>query len=339
MLSHTVPKKLLEHFAYDDRVTRSKRLWRYEKERSPYGMAAPKSATRWPGHFADPSNSTKELEIERRLKQEFEDPVNAFIDLFRYETFAFTSTHIRLLTGYITMLFHRSRARREASPGQHERLIGSLQSLRGDDERLSRLIAKQTLDLIPQGLRRLVTKEEIIAGIDSTIREHSSPDAPQRRYLETMEHMMGFVDEHMLRGEWRMLRSAPDHPFVIGDAPVVTWERTPEGLMFGMGFARSDVEVFFPVFPTVCLHILPTVSRTRAVHVPSTDDVNRAEAAFATQYCFTNIGSMTLDAVLQPYFGTFRLGREGFNLDHLDHAGKLFELLMQQRPPQGTIVE
>ena len=35
MLSHTVPKKLLEHFAFDDPVTRSKRLWRYEKGRPP----------------------------------------------------------------------------------------------------------------------------------------------------------------------------------------------------------------------------------------------------------------------------------------------------------------
>jgi hypothetical protein len=35
MLSHTVPRKLLEHFAFDDPVTRSKRLWRYQKGRPP----------------------------------------------------------------------------------------------------------------------------------------------------------------------------------------------------------------------------------------------------------------------------------------------------------------
>jgi hypothetical protein len=40
--SHTVPKKLLEHFAYDDSVTLSKRLWRYQKGRPPLGRVAPK---------------------------------------------------------------------------------------------------------------------------------------------------------------------------------------------------------------------------------------------------------------------------------------------------------
>src|SRR5688500_7224708 len=120
MLSHTVPKKLLEHFAYDDPVTRSKRLWRYQKAKPPYARAAPRSATRWDGHFADPANAAKEEEIEGRLQREFENPVNQFIELLNYQTFAFSATHRRLLTGYITILFHRSRARRGASDGQTE---------------------------------------------------------------------------------------------------------------------------------------------------------------------------------------------------------------------------
>jgi hypothetical protein len=60
MLSHTVPRKLLEQFAYDDPVTRSKRLWRYQKGRAPWPKASPKSATRWDRHFADPANAGKE---------------------------------------------------------------------------------------------------------------------------------------------------------------------------------------------------------------------------------------------------------------------------------------
>lgn len=32
--------------------------------------------TRWEGHFRDPADAAKELEIEVRLKKEFEDPVN-----------------------------------------------------------------------------------------------------------------------------------------------------------------------------------------------------------------------------------------------------------------------
>src|SRR5579872_1483127 len=109
MLSHTVPKKLLEQFAYDDPITRSKRLWRYQKDRSPYGRAAPKTATRWEGHFAHPANAAKETEIEGRLKREFEDPVNEFIGEIGYRTFILGPNQIRVLNGYITMLFNRSR--------------------------------------------------------------------------------------------------------------------------------------------------------------------------------------------------------------------------------------
>jgi len=54
--SHTVPRKLLDQFAYDDPVTRSRRLWRYEKNKPPYGFASPKTATRFDGHFLDPRN-------------------------------------------------------------------------------------------------------------------------------------------------------------------------------------------------------------------------------------------------------------------------------------------
>jgi hypothetical protein len=141
-------------------VTRSKRLWQYQKGLPPNGRAAPKTATRWDGHFADPEDVTKEAEVEERLKREFEDPVNRFLDLIAYRTFAFTATHIRLLTGYLTILFHRSRARKEASGGQQNKMIDALRALRADDERLSKLAAKQTMDLIPGGLRRMVTKEE-----------------------------------------------------------------------------------------------------------------------------------------------------------------------------------
>src|ERR1035438_5681224 len=98
MRSHTVPKKLLEQFAYDDPVTRSKRLWRYQKGRAPWPKASPKSATRWDRHFADPANATKEAELENRLKREFEDPVNEFVEMIALRTFVLTSSNIRALT-------------------------------------------------------------------------------------------------------------------------------------------------------------------------------------------------------------------------------------------------
>jgi hypothetical protein len=80
MFSHTVPQKLLEQFAYDDPRTKSKRLWQYQKSLPPWWKGSPKTATAWDSHFADPANAAKEEQLELRLKQEFEDPVNDFIE-------------------------------------------------------------------------------------------------------------------------------------------------------------------------------------------------------------------------------------------------------------------
>jgi hypothetical protein len=335
MKSHTVPRKLLEQFAYYDPATRSKRLWRYQKGKPPYGRAAPKMATRWEGHFADPADSTKEFELEERLKREFEDPVNKFIDMIGYRTFVLTATHIRSLAGYITILFSRTRARRAASDGQKNVMIEALRALLSDDERLSQLAAKLTMDMIDSGypLSRMATKQEIVEVIEDTIATHTNSDEAQRHYVQTMETMMGFADEKMLSGQWGIIHAEPERPFVIGDAPVVTWERTENNILtFGQGFARPNVEAFLPVSPAACLHVLPQVERTRPTRIPATEEVNMAQAAFATEHCFTNVLSREIDATLQPQFGQVRLGIEGFSVRHIDYNKVLFDILMRQRP-------
>jgi hypothetical protein len=102
-----------------------------------------------------------------------------------------------LLTAYLTILFHRSRARWAASGIQQDTIIDALRALRANEERLAQLAAKKTIDLIPGGLRRMLTKKEAIEAIDHTIAEHTKADAAQRGYLQTMETMMAFVDEGM----------------------------------------------------------------------------------------------------------------------------------------------
>lgn len=115
MQSHTVPRKLLEQFAYYDPVTAAKRMWRYEKGRAPYWKASPKTATRVDGQFVDPESAAKEAEIEARLNREFEDPVNSFLFELGEPGFALTDARRQQLTFYVTLLFLRSEARRKAS--------------------------------------------------------------------------------------------------------------------------------------------------------------------------------------------------------------------------------
>src|ERR1039458_1700957 len=165
MFSHTVPKKLLEQFAYDDPRTKSKRLWQYQKCLPPWWKASPGRATAWDGHDGDPANAAKEEQIEMRLKQEFEDPVNEFIEMIGYRTFYLSPTHICLLTGYIRMLFTRSVARQAASAINAKTKMDAFRALLKDDRKLSELAAHHTMNAIKLGLpvTEMVTKEQVIA--------------------------------------------------------------------------------------------------------------------------------------------------------------------------------
>jgi hypothetical protein len=338
--SHTVPKKLLEQFAYNDRVTRSQRLWRYQKERSPYGSASPKTAARFDGHFSDPRNAGKEEELEARLNREVEQPVNRFIEQAGYRTFVPSRVHIRQLTAYIILLFHRSRARRSATRQQVDIVVESLRNLLSSEEQISAIAAKWTLDIIDQGhpLGRVVTRVEVETAINDMIKDHLADDQLQHTYADTIERALTRSDEAMLNGNWELLHTAPSAPFVIGDAPVATWERTDRNfIVYGQGFGRPNVEVVLPISPVACLHILPAVQRTRRVITPTTEEVNVAQAAFSTSHCFTSIRSDDLNQTLQPHFGRAVLGVNAFSIRHRNYTNTMFEILMnngnRENPP------
>ena len=83
-----------------------------------------------------------------------------------------------------------------------------------------------------------------------------------------------------------------------------------------------------PVAPTTCLHILPAVQRTRQVKPPSVGEVNEAQAAYATSYCNAHVKDSILNGLLQPRFGTNRIGINVFSVRHRNYEDAMFELLM-----------
>jgi hypothetical protein len=99
MQSHTVPRKLLDQFAFDDPVTGSRRMWKYEKGKTPRWDASPRTATRIDGHLADPENAAKEEILERRLNREFEQPVNKFLFRIADPGFQVTDEQRRQVSG------------------------------------------------------------------------------------------------------------------------------------------------------------------------------------------------------------------------------------------------
>lgn len=121
----------------------------------------------------------------------------------------------------------------------------------------------------------------------------------------------------------------PTNPFIISDAPVVTWERLSDGqFSYGMGFHGANVEVLLPISPLVCLHIQPDVERTRPSVRPSVSEVNAAEAAFAARFCFSNVESSVIDGIVQENFGKAELGVRGFTVWHRNYETAMFDILM-----------
>lgn len=321
MKSHTVPQKLLEQFAFKHPVKKL-RLWRYQKNRKPYWDVSPSIATVVDGQFSDPRNSAREERIETNLNQRFENSVHGFIEQLGFRTFVFGANHANLLAPYIALLWHRSKARKAVTSLHHDLTIETAENLKKRNDLLERIAASWTQDKINQGkiLNEPVGVDKVIEMIDRFIEKFKSPDHIETSYADTMERVMKDEDATFDGARWGIVHTELDNPFVIGDAPVVTWYRDLQGVTHnGIGFREPNVEVLLPVSPTACLHILPNVRRTRTVITPRVFEVNAAEAAFA-EACYTNIGSDSLNQHLQRYFGRAKMGINAFSLRHKDYV-------------------
>lgn len=331
MKSHTVPRKLLEQFAYSDSRTKSLRLWRYEKGRKPYWKASPESATRIDGHFADPRDADKEAEMEGRLAREYEEPVNQLLSRLADPSFTLTNLQRTQLTFYVTLLFNRSQARRSATRHQQQLTVHALERFLSNEVQLLTVAAKWNMDLLlnDHPLPALITKDDVARIAIGLRSKYKTERQRQESYVELIGRAMSGVDQVILNGEWNCLRTSLDDPFVISDAPVVTWERLGSGAFsYGQGFHRPNVEALLPVSPAACLHIMPAVDRTRPIILPTVYEVNAAQAAFASHYCFANINSVRIDEIVQRNSGRARLGVTAFTLWHRNYDNLFYELLM-----------
>jgi hypothetical protein len=332
MDSHTVPRFLLDQFAYDDRVVKkSRRLWQYSKSRAPWAFASPKTATRVAGHFADPADAEREAKLETRLNQEFENPVHQLLPDLRYRTFPMSRLHVRQLTRYITLVWNRSQNRRGGTKQQIEIAIESTRSYLADEEKVSKLAARWSLEIIRLGhpLQRPVSPEEVKISAERMIATMQTQEHEQTTYVDSMERAMTTTDQALENGDWNVIQTDLEHPFVIGDAPVVTWHLVESGtLTYGQGMWTADVEAVLPVASTACLWILPAVQRTRRPRNPTVREVNCAQAAFATRYCYAHKNDPVIDADLQQQFNRGQIGIDMYSVRHRYYSDTMFELPM-----------
>jgi hypothetical protein len=332
MKSHTVPQRLLEQFAYKDGRTNSLRLWRYEEGKAPYWKASPETATMIEGHFADPGDEAKEAELEERLAREYENPVNEFLVCLDDPSFLPSDLNLRQLTFYITLLFNRSKARRLATAELQKVSRHAFESFLSNDSRVATVVAKENIEILLDRSTRqtLTTKKDIVERVQRALRRSETELERQISYVQTIERAMADFDEPLGNGEWKFERASPATPFVISDAPVVTWVRLDSGqISYGHGFHSANVEVFLPISPSTCLHVMPAVARQRTVKQPTVQEINAAQAAFASRCCFANVNNSAVDRILQANFGKAELGVTAFTVWHKNYADKVYELFMK----------
>jgi hypothetical protein len=331
MKSHTVPRRLLEQFSHFDPITRSTRLWRYEKGRPPRGDASPRSATRIDRHFNHPDIAGKEEELETRLNQEFEDPVNRFLFLDDLEDRLRIDENRRQLTQYVTLLFHRSKALRDMTEYLHHVTVEAVDQFCSNEQHVRTVATTWNINLILSGNRQRakITPDIVKSEARKLIKTYDTERRRQESYAESVERAMPYVDDKMYDGQWNLVNTSDDKPFIISDTPVVTWERLATGASrYGIGFHEPNIEAMLPISPLSCLHILPKVVRNLPTQPPSSGEANAAQAAFSGRFCYANIQSDWIDQIVQQNFGKAQLGVTAFTIGHRNYEKLVYEQLL-----------
>jgi hypothetical protein len=331
MKSHTVPQRLLRQFSYDDPITKSLRLWKYTKGLPPSPKASPRTATRIEGHFASPTDSALERLVETRLAIEIEDPVNRFIANFSDPLWTMTESQRRQMTRYIALLLNRCVAKRAATTHQQAVTAYALEKFLGNRGQLLTVAAHWTIKALDRGQHFVFTPEDVARATRRQLIFSQTEAARQEGFAHSVVSAMALFDDLMFSGDWNIVRTVPDNPFILSDTPVVTWERIGPGVLaYGMGFHRPNVEIVLPVSPVSCLHLLPQVERERPRVVPTTQEINEAQASFSYQSCFANQNKKEIDEIVQRCGQTVQLGRNAFMLWHRNFDNLFFDCLMQQ---------
>jgi hypothetical protein len=308
-------------------------LWRYTKGNPPFPGVSPKSATSIEGYFADPVDASLETRVETRLANEIEDPVHKFLPEFCKMNWVMSDLQRKQMTRYITLLFNRCQARREATRHTQEITARALHKFINNEIQLITVAAHWSINAVLKGisLERLITPHDVANAAKKMLALSQTDSARQESFVKVVVTAMAMFDEAMFRGIWEIIRTTIDDPFILSDTPVVTWERRENGAFnYGLGFARPNLEVLLPISPLACLHIVPRVKRTQNPQPPTVKEINTAQAAFSHRACFANQRKKEIDDIMQSHAHAAQLGRNAFTLWHRNVDDMFYEILMQQ---------
>lgn len=290
-----------------------------------------------PQHGSSTTFKIRPIPVERSawrrasIKKSRIPSTDSWLNYDSTDLFPWQPHYVAQLTRYITLLFNRSRNRRNATRENTQIQVESLQSLLANDHQISQIAARWTIGQIGIGIspeEATVTADEVRERLNETIERIQTEEHIQTTYVDAMERALASFDQTIAGGRWGILSTTPDNPFIIGDAPVVTWIRGGNFLHYGFGFQRPNVEVLLPVCPTACLHVLPAVPRNQQLLTPTVSEVNEAQASFASEYCYAHTNSPVLNDLIQCRIGRRRIGVYLFSVRHRNYSNTMFELLM-----------
>jgi hypothetical protein len=245
------------------------------------------------------------------------------------------------MTRYITLLFNRSQNRRGATKEQTAISIELTRGYIANERKLERMAGRWTMEILRLGIRldRAVSPAEVRESAEKMIATMQTEEHQQTAYVDSMERAMANTEPALENGEWNTVQTDLERPFVIGDAPVVTWRRRDNGVLdYGLGFHTPNVEVLLPISSTACLQVLPAVEWRGRPQRPKINEINHAQAAFATRYCYAHKGDPAIDKVLQSVFSQRQIGKNAFSVRHRNYNDTMLEILMSGgssfRPPK-----
>ncbi len=211
--------------------------------------------------------------------------------------------------------------------------VHALNKFLANEQQLATVAVQLNLDVYFSGkrLESLITTDDVAGMARKLSSYYDATSSDQSAWVTGIVHFMGYLDDAIFAGEWSLVSTTPDEPFILSDAPVVTWERRESvGISHGVGFREPNAEVLLPVSPLTCLYILPKVDRTRKVVQPQVVEINTAQAAFAYQACYADRNKPEIDDLVQRSISTAKIGENVFTLWHRNYDSLMFDILMER---------
>lgn len=314
MKSHAIPKCLLKRFAYLEPRTESHRLWRYEIGRKSVGTASPKSETRTEGYFARPSDPRFEESIEKTLADKIENEVHDELVALSSPLFVLSDRHKRALTRYIALLFTRCPGRKLAVRTIMQETRRRLVAFVDNDAAVLQYAVKVSMKE-----RQYISADRFRRTWRKLLSEEEDAESMQEQFAATLDRWKEHFDDHLYHGQWNFIYSA-DGGFIIGDNPVVTWKMENGQPSFGVGIHVPGAEVFLPISPTACLHLLPAGHPRPFVSRPTPVQVNEAQIMFMTKRVYSQRLMPEINDLVQRKGAVLQMGHNCFLIPRNDEA-------------------